>query len=283
MAITSITEQGKAFIRSVCEGIGSSLLNGKNNEGSLPYCYPETSPSKVWYSQAKYNGTLIKTNQELGEALIVWFNKYGQQYQMDPNVIAAQAYAESGYKLWNYPLTSTASGINQFIATTVYSMIINNSNFTQAEKNALTVGWSGNTMDMDTFRVDKPLGSRNRPYGHQNICNNPEIMIKAQFVYLKYISDKYTKGITSSTLFGYSRGEGLCTPSYSTSIQKAAKYKSGYELEGVNYVLRIFNLLGKKPTQKGGNPHGYFGYDDLGMNLPFDSYKAEVDETNLRT
>ena len=65
MAITSITEQGKAFIRSVCEGIGSSLLNGKNNEGSLPYCYPETSPSKVWYSQAKYNGTLIKTNQEI--------------------------------------------------------------------------------------------------------------------------------------------------------------------------------------------------------------------------
>jgi len=281
MANITLKEQGKSFIRSVCEGVGNSLLVGKG-KGPLPYCYPETLPTKIWYSKPKYNGTLIETNQQLGEALIEWFNKYGKQYQIDPNVVAAQAYVESGYNLWNYPLTSTASGINQFIATTVYSMIINNKNFTQEEKNALTVGWSGSTSDKDTFNVAKLIGKRNRPFGHQNICDNPEIMIKAQFVYLKYISDKYSKGITSSTLFGYSRGEGLVAPSYSESIQKAAKHKAGYELEGVNYVLRIFNLLGSKPTQKNGNRHGYFGYDDLGMNQNFDSYKAEVDETNLR-
>ena len=291
-----LTEEGKAFIRKVCsDATSTSLIAGTspdrirdassnlyNADGHLPFCYP-IQPPKIWTSHAKHNGAPITNNQQLGEALIDWFDKYGQQFGLDVNIIAAQAFAESGYKIWNYPLTSTASGINQFIMPTVYDMVINNSNFNQTEKDALTVGWSGSTTDPNTWGHNNLtlLSKRNRPFLHQNICDNPDIMIKAQFVYMKYISDNYSKGIASSTLFGYSRGQGLVKPSYSTSVQKAAAYKpgSGYEMEGVNYVFRIFSLLGNKKYVK----YGYFGYDELGMDKPFDSYQAEVAETALRT
>jgi hypothetical protein len=272
MAKTSLTEKGKTFIRNACNGTGNSLLSGNN--GVLPYSIPEIN--ETWTSNPNINGN-IKTNQQLGEALINWFNEFGNLYKIDPNIIAAQAYQESAYNVWNYVSiknnpVSTAGGISQFIMTTIYNQIfnINKKFFSQIEKNALTVGFLTNPSLPSSFNVDND-GQKNRPFLHQNITDNPKIMIKAQFVYMKYISDKFTKGTASSTLFGYSRGENLCTPSYSTSIQKIAAY-NGSQLEGVNYVLSIFNFLFKN-----------FGYDDLGMNLPFDSYKAEVDETNLRT
>jgi hypothetical protein len=273
MAKTSLTEKGKTFIRNACNGTGNSLLVGNN--GPLPYSNPIIN--KSWISNPNINGN-IKTNQQLGEALINWFNEFGGLYQLDPNIIAAQAYQESAYKVWNYVSinnnpVSTAGGISQFIMGTVYDQIFNvNKNFfSQSEKDALTIGFLTNPNLPSSFDTSID-GQKNRQFLQQNICDNPKIMIKAQFVYMKYISDNFTKGTASSTLFGYSRGQSLCTPSYSTSIQNASKHKAGSELEGVNYVLSIFKFL-----------YNNFGYDDLGMKLPFDTWKAQTAETNLRT
>lgn len=287
MAYSGLTQSGKAFIRKVCAGDSRTLLDGKssakyskkdslyNMDGHLPFCSPPC-PVKTWYSNAQYNGKKINTNQELGEALIVWFNKYSKIFELDANIIAAQAYAESGYNVWAYPLTSTASGISQFITEAVFDVIVTNKyssqedqKFTSAEISAITKNLSGNTKVASTFTVDKPQGKKNRATLHQNIIDNPEIMIKGQCCYMKYIGS-LCDNLASSALFGYNRGPKYSYPSYTKSIASATDSRN-YQMEGIGYVYRIFNLLGNKTFDK----HGYFGYDFLKLNEPFDKYLAE--------
>lgn len=282
----ALREEGVKFIKKVCEGNGNSLLQGKNDSGALPYCNPPTPSNKIWICKPTDSaGKILTTNTQLGEMLVYWFNKYSKQYGLNANIVAAQAYAESGYKLWNYPLTSTASGICQFVMETIYDIIVSNrdGSFTEAEINAITKNWTTDNKDITTFKVNH-TGKNNRPFLHQNVCNNPQIIIKAQCSYLKFIADKYTDGIASSTLFGYSRGQGVAFPSYTKSIEAArnSKFGAGYEKEGIIYVERIFRLLGVKPNEKGGSPKGYFGYDELNMNGTFSEWDAEIAETELR-
>jgi hypothetical protein len=278
MAYKQLSENGKAFIRKVCGGTGNSLLVGKspfkvtdpkatgypNPNGVLPYCDPPTSPTKIWTANIKNtNGVRITTNQEFGELLILWYNKYGKIYEMDANVMAAQAHAESGYITWNYPLTSTASGIVQFINNTVFDLIISNkySNvtplFSSAEIALITNNIVGNKNNYEaTYSVGSLQGKQNRPQLHQNVIDNPELMIKAQFRFMKYISNS-CNALTSSTLFGYSRGPALATSSYADSIALAKAYttKGNYHEEGVNYVYTIFKNL-----------YNNFGYTFLEMS-----------------
>lgn len=292
---SGLTRTGKAFITNVCSGTNRSLLDGKsqykiddissnlyNPNGVLPFCIPETSPTKIWYSNAEHNGKKIQNNQELGIALIDWFDKYGEIFQMDANIIAAQAWAESAYNIWIYPLTSTASSISQITIDTIYEIVVKNKfatkldyNFTTAEIAAITKNVTGNTQN--DYDVSYPQGKKNRPILHQNMIDNPEIMIKAQYSYMKFISNK-CNGIASSTLFGYNRGPYLpvCS-SYTKSINNAiSKRGKGYEKEGIDYVWKIFQLLGNQRY----NSNGWFGYHWLNLNEPFDKYAAEVDESN---
>lgn len=289
MAYIKLREEGKKFITAACKNAGAnnnSLLYGKSREGALPFCDPPTPSSYYWTSNAKYNGVTITTNETLGKALIDWFDKYGELYGMDANMIAAQAFQESGFFVWNYPMTSTASGISQFIVEAVYDVIIMNKygvtpEFTADEIAKITKNLSGNLIDINTYKVSTTIGKQNRPKLHQNICDNPDLMIKAQYRYMKYIANSYTNGIASSALFGYNRGPGYAKPSYADSI-KAATNSSNYQMEGINYVYSIFSILGKKGFRI---PDVYFGYDELGMNsnpaTDFNKYKAEVDISNL--
>lgn len=281
---TPLTEQGKAFIKTICSGTGNSLLQGKNPNGILPYCEPETSPSKTWISNAKYNNKLIENNQQLGDALIEWYNKYAEMYQMNANIMAAQAYEESGYKVWNYPLTSTASGISQFMVEAMFDTIIKNppigsqEKMTSTEINAITKGIFGLEnpnlkYNIATYSVDNITGKKNRPIIHQNIIDNPEIMIKAQFRYMKYIAT--LSSLASNALFGYSRGPGHVKPKYTESIIDATN-SDGYEEAGIDYVYKIFKRLEDK-----------FGIKDLGMALlpsvqknNFDYVQADIDGSN---
>jgi zinc D-Ala-D-Ala carboxypeptidase len=299
MAYVKLKEEGKQFIRKVCSGNGKTLLEGKSSQkindtssklynpnGVLPFSSPKVLPSKIWYSNAKHNGANISTNAQLGEALIAWFEKYGQLFEMDANIIAAQAYAESGYILWNYALTSTASGISQFTSDTLYTVIVDNKfssvpeyRFTNEEIMLINNGISGDKKQLDSYSVSTETGKKNRAIIHQNICDNPEIMIKAQYNYMKFIS-KRCDGLASSALFGYNRGPYIATPSYTQSIANAKNPERGkdYELEGIGYVYKIFQLLGNPdyaPTK------GWFGYSHLNLNEPFNSYNAEVAESNF--
>jgi hypothetical protein len=309
---TPLTKEGENFIKTICKGTGNSLLQGKNKNGVLPYCDPPTSSNKIWMANAKDSaGILITTNQQLGESLINWFNKYGKLYLMDANVIAAQAYVESGYNIWTYPTTSTASGISQFVVEAMYDIIITNkhsqycppnTNMTTSEINSIVAGIKGieNKTPLEitaiinsstTYDVSGLLGKQNRPTIHQNMIDNPEIMIKAQFRYMKYIANAYST-LASNVLFGYSRGPGFVEKIYSDSINHARKdRKDDYVKEGVEYVFRIFSILGDKNNKTGNNkPNGiYFGYDNLNMNAPpsqqvvnFDTNNANIAESIIK-
>lgn len=301
-ANNTLTEEGKRFIRQICKGEGRSLLDG--TKGPLPHSNDGNGNlvNKTWVSNAQWNGNRIKNNEELGEALIEWYEKYGQIYNLDPNVLAAQAYAEGGYIIWNYNYvgnniskSSTASGTVQFIMRTVYSIIVNNfSNIqpkmTQDEIDAITNGLELRLTKEAYFPTSGDLDTRtvaaiNRGILHQNITDNPEIMVKAQARYMKYFSDQCDR-LASTSLFCYNRGSAFISSTYSQAIQKAQNYKKGgedYYVEGVKYVKRIFGILGDKEnriiTTK---PKGYyFGYDKLNLTEPFNAFEANTEEAEV--
>lgn len=285
MAVTRLSKAGENFIHSKVNGTGNSKLSGsasdkkgykKNPTAVLPYCYPLTNVNKVWTSNPIINGGII-TNDELANALIRWYNKYAEIYEMDANIMAAQAYQESAYIIWNYAVNSTASGISQFVAGSFYEVIIKNKrkNFTDIELIALTKNMSGYSYQPgvkppeDPFVTDYLLGRHNRPILHQNIIDNPELMIKAQFDYMKWISGRCEQ-LASCTLFGYSRGPNLLNnnSSYTAWIKAAQnpKYDEGYENEGIHYVYMIFKNL-----------YQNFGYTELDMS---ESTKKNFDKFN---
>ena len=124
------------------------------------------------------------------------------------------------------------------------------------------------------------------------MIDNAEIMIKAQFRYMYNIANQYNS-LTSNVLFGYSRGPAYLQENYNDSIQMYKKKKgSDYIVEGVNYVFKIFSILGDKDNKTGsvGKPKGiYFGYDkgefgkdrmNLGMNVPPSVQKDRFTEFN---
>jgi hypothetical protein len=123
--------------------------------------------------------------------------------------MAAQAHQESGYNVWAYPLSSTASGISQFVVEALYDVVINSRAginqyvpilITPPEIALITKNINGDLTDINTYKVKTQLGRENRPTLHQNVIDNPEIMIKAQYRYMKYIHDykKFNEGINWS-------------------------------------------------------------------------------------
>jgi len=277
MAYKKITKLGEEFIRENCNGTGKSNLYGTNPIGVLPFCDPLTSPNKKWLSNPNINGG-IETNDELADALIKWYNEYSKIFNLDANILAAQAYQESKFNVWIYaPNNSTASGISQFLAATIYDVIARNiyGEFTDTERMAITKNMinytfvSGKTPPKTPFLIDYFTGRQNRSILHQNIIDNPEIMIKAQFVYMKAISKRCDK-LASCTLFGYSRGLGYVkSSSYSAAINNATGKGNSYEKEGINYVYRIFKYL-----------YDNFGYKQLNITdeaaKNFDKFNATL-------
>ena len=247
MAYKKITKSGELFMRTIANKNGvNGLIRGKNKY-EIPFTYDVTLPSELVATIIDDDGNAITNNIQFINYLIKLYNKYGELYDLDANILVAQAYAESGYKLWNYAKTSTASGISQFIKSTVKEIIINNKFnitdilFTEDEIDAIT-------KDVDLINYEN---ISNRHQLHQNITDNPEIMIKAQFIYMNYIGNKCDY-LASSSLFGYNRGHAFVKKNYKDSIISAANYDLYYEIEGIGYVDKIFKFLIK-----------YFGYNDL--------------------
>jgi len=301
--IYKLTEEGKKFIKNVCSKAPAGTLLGGTN-GPLPYSKPEVN--KTW--TANVEG--VTTNEELGEELISLFEKYAKKYNLDASILAAQAYAESGYKVWNYAPNSDASGLGQFTMQTIYEVIVLNNSyggvegFTNAEIEKITNGLAQPEVatsynPRETVNV---VAKENRETLHQNIIDNLEIMVKAQARYMRYIANN-SDNLASAALFGYSRGPAYATTTYSKTVQNCITAKSdAYAQEGLNYVTKIFAILGqpsnndiikdsRNDLRKGFKPDGYsFGYEknkyeggeDRLFNLldEFDSFGANVSESD---
>ena len=288
-----ITEQGKDFIRGVCAAGGNGLLSGKR---TTPLPYSSVSRSKVWQCNIKDPNSndpnkLIQNSSELAEAIIFWYEKYAAEYNLDANILVAQAYIESNFIMWAYVANgSTASGISQFIMQTVYDVVVLNMRRRitardQEDINKITNGLKNPSL-LNSYRVNSENNGDaryNRPILHQNIIDNPDVMIRAQFKYMKHISSR-CNNLASTSLFCYNRGASFADKTYSGAIEKAKRRGNDYHVEGVNYVLKIFICLADKTNklnQKFGKSNGsrpkpdpinvggtnenlfYFGYNNL--------------------
>ena len=319
MAYFALTEKGINFIHHVCDGSGTEFISGKN--GPMPYTYPVIN--QIWTANAYCKGNKITNGYQLAEALIYWYNYYAGIYGLDANVLAAQAFLESTYHIWVFAgyakeagaNQSTASGLNQFISTTAFNIIVANnghnlgniSPFTSDEIAKITKNFIGNPMIKSSWEVGAymtgppPLsfqtGWTNRPIYHQNAIDNPDIMIKAQCVYIKYIADR-CNSLTSSTIMCYYQGDSFAKKTYAetvAAVQAGAPGVRGAN-DGLKYVLKLFGVLGDKDNVLGAQgkiqprnyktPGQYFGYDsgmdginkskNLRLYEPFDGFNTNL-------
>jgi len=250
MSKRTLTAEGKKFINEVCTNSktgGDKLLSGKNN-----YPFPYSSPplDKVW----KCNINNVDTGKQLSEALISWFQKYADEYDLDANVIAAQAYAESNYVMWQYGKDNTDSGVSQLDMLTIFGIIVKNegmaTKMTQDEIDKITKNLI-EPLVRNSYDVLSKINENaliNRKFLHENVINNPDIMIKAQCRYMKMLSDA-CEGLASSTLFCYYTDKQYAANTYSKTINKCVnKHKNddNYNQAAYNYVLKVFGILGDK-------------------------------------
>lgn len=274
MAYKPLTKKGEDFILNRC--IANSAFGNNRFSGKRKFPLPKstTVASTVWTAVPRdESNAIITTAEGLAKNLISWFNRYSSDYLLDANIIAAQAYAESGYNLWIYS-DGGAMGLCQFLDAAVFDTVIKNRQTFKDDIDDLTVGMNFTGSDNKDIRYyipnfstrDKSIVSTpqttaiartNRAIFFQNIINNPKIMIKAQCYLMKYIGNRNTN-LASSALFAYNRGSGLQSTSYDNIVDKTAKrYGKPYIGQGVEYVARIFNLLAGQEPQV---PVG-FGYE----------------------
>lgn len=290
MSYVPLTQDGKAFIRH----IGSSTSEGGLISGGHKYPLPLASQDVYNFTATAYdhNNKLITTNSQLCESLIIWFDKYCKIYDLDTNIIASQAFAESGYILWNYSqskdpngnINGGAMGLTQFTVQTLYDIIYSNNytttpKFTEAEINKMKVNISSPDYQTSYYNSSssnantKTIAKSNRLVIHQNTMNNPEIMVKAQCRLMKKIADN-NEHWASSSLFLYNRASGISSKSYTDAINKVNnKFGGDYIDEGLKYTKRIFKLLADKKSN-GGYSFGYDTKIDIDPNK-FDSFVAD--------
>jgi hypothetical protein len=284
MAYKQLTKKGEEFILNRC--LANSAFGNNRFTGKRKFALPKSNndASVVYTATPVDEQNLPITNAtQLAKNLISWFNRYSKDYLLDANIVAAQAYAESGYNLWIYS-EGGAMGLPQFLDSAFYDTIIKNSHQFDDEIAILTDGISGDIKDVRTILPnfstrDKTivstsdttaLAKSNRTILFQNIINNPRMMIKAQCYLMNFIGQR-NNNLAASTLFAYNRGGYLTSTSYDDMIEKTQKrYGKEYIKEGLTYVNRIFNLLaGKEPLVPVG-----FGYD-------IDFVEADLKFTNL--
>jgi hypothetical protein len=304
MPYKQLTKLGEDFINEVCRINGQTALTGYDKP--LLNGNPSTPQGGKWVANLpiyKINGTSTAiTSSNLGELLIKLFNYYSKEYDLDANIIAAQAYAESRYILWAH--SNDAMGLTQFTMPTIYSVVVRNqfigsvgSKFTATEISDITDNFEYYSSET-SYQVykgtddNKNIAMRNKARLFQNLMNRPDLMIKAQCNYMRYIADNSGK-LASTTLFCYNRGIKFMNNTYSKAIEGAKNYKKteNYEQEGLNYVLRIFGILSDKNNTLSipgiGNkykPKKYsFGYDlnvNEYPNKNFSAYDANVSESD---
>jgi len=283
MPYKKLTNTGIQFIKTICKGTSNSLLVGKQSYG-LPN---SGNPSSTIYTaNPTLNGEPIVTNFQLGESLIQWFNFYADLYDLDANIIAAQAYIESKYNLWAYSSTG-AQGISQFLSATLYDVAIGgfgdashiSIEFTDDEKDKLILNLTnGKQQNSYVYKDSNPAlqtAKNNKIPFFQNIMDNPDLIIKAQCRLMAGIGYKAAYNAASS-LYGYNQGSKYVRSTF-TGTAKLAENKKGYD-EGINYIKRIFNVLGNinKTDHK---PQGiWFGYD---IDFTFDTFQADVETSNI--
>jgi hypothetical protein len=228
-----------------------------------------TADGKKWMKRVISNNkkiTDLEKQSDYSDLLIGFIEKYGQQFNVDANVLASQMYKESTYKNSVYSKTANggiiAMGITQFTLDTINTVIMRNPLFTQAEKDKISKGITlePSNKQTDNGYIMKGDIPRNQKVAlQQNVKDCTEIMVKAQAYYM----DKITKSMENSnnvslasiSLYGYNRGPAYVDNSGMNTyekvvlkyVQKNLEYKFPESrkpvTEGTDYVYNIIKNL----------------------------------------
>ncbi|MFW5847787.1 MAG: hypothetical protein ACOCVF_02595, partial [bacterium] len=252
-----ITENGKNYMLSLADENSDSMLRGEQS-----YPLPFTNIQKEWISNAYYK---YGNDREWMKELIIIIEKYAQQFDIDPNMIAAQIQTESSFKVWVFPppaetrnTTSSAVGLTQFIYPTLYKTM---EKFFTNEERKLITGENYDSLDYFTLpSYDTP----SRPFIAQNIIDNPELMVKAQCAHMKELGNQ-GNNLMSTSLMGYHGGSGFTKSNFIESIKKPnsdSHYKYAYK------IMKKMEIN--------------FGYEGL-VSSPFDDFAANASYTSNGT
>ena len=306
MATKLLTKSGEAFIRNVGTYFtinNLSLLNGNN--GKMARSNEDKGKNWVASITNKYTNKPVTNNSEFVEYLIGTnttnykglFNEYAEREFVDANVIAAQSFAESEYRVWVYPkisLNSTASSLSQFLMGTIYDLGFARGWLTSSEQDLLTAGmiepdrnssWIGVKTDESNSDDFTQRQNHNHDILHQNLMNNPQLSIKLQCKFMSWIGER-NANLASSSLFAYSRGASRESSNYVELISQVSRANSDtFADEGLNYVQEIFSYLGDKNNNiiisnrvKDYTKGFSFGYDkELKLDENFSAFNANAD------
>lgn len=297
MAFKKLTTTGENFIKGIAKKLTASqgadaMIRGRATLGGKPYNLPFSDKQNdpivhIWVCDiTNFDGTKVTTNDQFAEYLITSFNNNASSYGIDANIMAAQGFQESAYKAWNYPKTSTAAGISQFLMLTIYDVIYNRRLITGTDKAKLIknmelpdyeTSWIGVVGKGKYTALDRTRQYKNHSILHQNVCDNPDVIIKAQCAFMNWITGR-NNDLASSTLYAYSRGSGYKSKNYVELVNFVAKNKGNkFSKDGTDYVNKIFAYLGDKdntevsldPITKG----LWFGYD---INFEKSTFEANL-------
>ena len=274
--LPKITKKGREFILNRCNiNYNTNTTRGTVLRGAYTYNQKDGKIVKNQIITPKIiddNGNLITDLNVYAEQIIIWFEKYGKEYNLNPNVLAAQAYQESYFRPYAYPASSTAMGITQFTVPTIFNVIIENrfGGFDQEEIDIFTNGIVGDlTLEktfivvkgeydnfIDSNRTEATRAINNSLILFENVTNNPKLMIKAQAIYLSTIAQHHNN-LAASVLTLYFAGPLLNRDGSSRLISKTygnlldsmitdrdgKTYRSTFN-GGVKYARDILDILG---------------------------------------
>ena len=274
--LSKITPKGVEFIKNRCNVFSTSgRVRGSVLSGSYNY---NQKNGKILKGETLTPNIIGDDGRVIGDVniyanqLITWFEKYGNDYNMNPNVLAAQSYQESEYRAYAYPAGSTAMGVTQFLVPTIFDVIITNrfGGFTQTEIDIITNGIIGDKKEKKTYivvsgdydkfvdsnRNEATLAIDNSRILFQNVMNNPNLMIKAQAIFLSKIANNHNN-LAASTLTLYFAGpllrsngtSRLNSKTYGNLLDSMTLDRDGKTYRntfngGVKYAREIFEILG---------------------------------------
>lgn len=291
MAYKELTNTGKNFIKTICSGTTDTLIKG-NNDFALPFSENSTSSNIIYEANAiDYFGNLITNNIQLGESLIIWFNEYAKRYKIDANILAAICYGESEYKLWNYAQYKSSSGLAMFISRWIYDIILNDGGsfvggfFSATEKNKLKINLTNSNnknsyiyRGFGTTPSSIEIATNNRVQLHQNIMDNPSIIIKSLASLLKKLLTNNNEYL-SSALLAFNCNILLMSNDYVNAVRLTSeKYGDNKLIHASDYIERIYRYLGDKNNilsrKKINKPKGIsFGYN---IDFEFDEFTSNL-------
>ena len=255
-----LNNTGKEFIRHIANvASNNALLQGSN--GILPNS--SETEDKTWKCNVVNilrNNKSITNNSDFAEYIIELYDLYAQVYDVDANIMAAQGYQDSRYRCWYYLNFGAGSSLYNLPMNLVYDIIYNPEKgwLNDDEKDLLIDGLEKPDRASSWIKTknEKFLNSENietqkanRSVLHQNMIDNPHLIIKMQSALMSYIALR-NNNLCSSSLFAYKMDSELESNNYIQAINKISReYGDSRSDSGIVYTEKIFGYLGDRNNE----------------------------------